>query len=101
MSGAADVVYLRDVLVIPEMVHAGDFKVELSGGFDDVARRVDEYVVTDQLERAFATALGMVKGAVTRNESEAAYLRGSFGSGESHFLTVLHAVLSGDPAAKR
>lgn len=100
MSETADVMFLRDVLVIPESVHAGDFKVELSGGFDDVERRVNEYVVTDQLARAFATALDMVKAAVTKNESEAAYLRGSFGSGKSHFLTVLHAVLDGHPAAR-
>lgn len=100
-GGAADAIFLRDVLVIPEVVHAGDFKVELSGGFDEIVRRVDEYVVTDQLARAFGTALDLVKGAVTKNESEAAYLRGSFGSGKSHFLTVLHAVLDGHPAARR
>jgi hypothetical protein len=101
MTEAADVMFLRDVFIIPEIVHAGDFKVELSGGFDDVERRVDEYVVTDQLARAFATALNMVKGAVIKNESEGAYLRGSFGSGKSHFLTVLHAVLDGHAAARR
>ncbi|WP_395109987.1 PglY protein [Actinomadura sp. SCN-SB] len=100
-GGAADVTYLRDVLVIPESVHAGDFKVDLASGFDDVERRLDEYVVTDQLARAFATALDMVKGAIEKNESEAAYLRGSFGSGKSHFLTVLHAILDGHPAARR
>jgi hypothetical protein len=100
VSEAADV-FLRDVLVIPESVYAGDFKIELSGGFDDVERRVGEYVLTDQLVRAFETALNMVKSAVTKNESEAAYLRGSFGSGKSHLLTVLHAVLDGHSAARR
>ncbi len=32
--------------------------------------------------------------------SRAAYLDGSFGSGKSHFMAVLHAILRGDPAAR-
>ncbi|MEU2600479.1 hypothetical protein ABZ669_25455 [Streptomyces hirsutus] len=35
---------------------------------------------------------------VRSGNSEAAYLHGSFGSGTSHFLTVLHAVLNNRPA---
>jgi len=92
--------FLRDVLDIPESVHAGDFKVELSQGFLDTQARVGEYVVTDQLRQAFGRALGIVRAAVRNNSSYAAYLHGSFGSGKSHFLTVLHAVLNNDPAAR-
>ena len=93
-------VLLRDVIDMPESVRAGDFKVELSGGFTDVARRVEEYVVTDQLREAFAKALAVVQAAVRDNTAHAAYLHGSFGSGKSHFLTVLNAVLSHDPVAR-
>ena len=32
--------------------------------------------------------------------SRAAYLDGSFGSGKSHFMAVLHAILRGDPDAR-
>lgn len=92
--------FLRDVLDIPESVHAGDFKVELSGGFVDTQARVAEYVVTDQLRQAFGRALGIVRAAIRNNSSYAAYLHGSFGSGKSHFLTVLHAVLNNDPVAR-
>ncbi|MGH4016923.1 MAG: PglY protein, partial [Pseudonocardiaceae bacterium] len=92
--------FLRDVLDIPESVHAGDFKVELSGGFRDTQARVDEYVVTDQLRQAFGRALGVVHAAVRNDSSYAAYLHGSFGSGKSHFLTVLHAILNNDPVAR-
>lgn len=94
--------YLRDVLQLPESVHAGDFKVELTGGFTDAetAARVGEYVVTDQLREAFREALSVVRSAVRDGHSHAAYLHGSFGSGKSHFLTVLHAVLNDDPAAR-
>jgi hypothetical protein len=95
--------YLRDVLDLPEAVHAGDFKVELTSGFTDAGTeaRVREYVVTDQLRTAFRKALGVVQKATRDGGSYAAYLHGSFGSGKSHFLTVLHAVLNGHVAARQ
>ncbi|SFD43794.1 hypothetical protein [Streptomyces aidingensis] len=92
---------LRDVLDIKEDMRAGDFKVELSGGFgsaDELGRRIEEYVVTPQLADQFSAALGMVRGSLRKGASYAAYLHGSFGSGKSHFLSVLHAVLNGEPA---
>lgn len=94
--------YLRDVLYLPESVHAGDFKVELTGGFTEAAtaERVREYVVTHQLRKAFRAALSMVRSALRDGSSHAAYLHGSFGSGKSHFLTVLHAVLNDAPEAR-
>ncbi|MFE9920220.1 hypothetical protein ACFYQA_01185 [Streptomyces sp. NPDC005774] len=99
--GGGDTVVLRDVLDIKEDVTAGDFKIELSQGFrGDSAGRVEEYVVTPQLQEEFRRALKLVRGAVRKGSSEAAYLHGSFGAGKSHFLTVLHAVLNGEPAAR-
>lgn len=99
--GGGDTVVLRDVLDIKEDVTAGDFKIELSQGFrGDSAGRVEEYVVTPQLQEQFRSALKLVRGAVRKGSSEAAYLHGSFGAGKSHFLTVLHAVLNGEPAAR-
>ncbi len=99
--GAGGTVVLRDVLDIKEDVYAGDFKVELSQGFSGrSAGRVEEYVVTPQLQEQFGKALKLIRGAVRKNASYAAYLHGSFGAGKSHFLTVLHAVLNGEPAAR-
>ncbi|MFE0962235.1 hypothetical protein [Streptomyces fungicidicus] len=99
--GAGETVVLRDVLDIKEDVYAGDFKVELSQGFSGrSAGRVEEYVVTPQLQEQFGKALKLIRGAVRKNASYAAYLHGSFGAGKSHFLTVLHAVLNGEPAAR-
>ncbi len=92
--------YLRDVIDMPESVHAGDFKVELTGGFTETDARVAEYVVTEQLRAAFGQALSIVRSAVRDGASHAAYLHGSFGSGKSHFLTVLHAVLNNNAAAR-
>src|SRR5207249_3270206 len=80
-------VLLRDVLDLPESVHAGDFKIDLTRGFTDVEARISEYVVTEQLAKALQKALGLVRSAVRDGNSHAAYLHGSFGSGKSHFLT--------------
>jgi hypothetical protein len=63
---------LRDVIDIPESVHAGDFKVELSGGFTHTEQRVAEYVVTDQLLAAFGKALSIVRAAVRDGSAHAA-----------------------------
>lgn len=100
IPASSDALYLRDVLDLPKSVRAGDFKVELSRGFDESEQRVREYVVTAQLEQAFRKSLGIVKAAVRDNTSHAAYLHGSFGSGKSHFLTVLHAILNDSQAAR-
>ncbi|MER7197444.1 PglY protein [Streptomyces sp. CB01635] len=91
---------LRDVIAVKEDVHAGNFKVDLSQGFNETDARVGEYVVTEQLQKQFRKALGLVADAVRTGDSHAAYLHGSFGAGKSHFLTVLHAALNNHPAAQ-
>ena len=50
--------------------------------------------------RNFDRALGLVKSAVETGASRAAYLDGSFGSGKSHFMAVLYAILDGDADAR-
>jgi len=96
----SDQVLLRDLVVIPDEVHAGDFVLSLSKGIGEKST-ITDYVVTEPLARNFDRALGLIKSAVETNASRAAYLDGSFGSGKSHFLAVLYAILSGDPAAPR
>ncbi|MBA9004995.1 phage resistance protein [Thermomonospora cellulosilytica] len=89
---------LRDLIDIPERVHAGDFVLTLSKGVGEDST-IRDYVVTDQLADCFDQALGIIQSAVEGGQSRAAYLDGSFGSGKSHFMAVLHAVLRQEPAA--
>src|SRR4051794_18224552 len=91
---------LRDVITIPEAVHKGDFVMSLATGVADSKATLDSYVVTPQLADAFNNALGFIASAVVENRSKAAYLDGSFGSGKSHFMAVLHLLLQRDPAAR-
>ena len=93
---------LRDVLDIPERAGAEDYVLRLTDSIEDaaVARTIDEYVVTPALAEAFDVALGLVAEAMTSGVSRGAFLTGSFGSGKSHFMAVLYALLRHNPAAR-
>ena len=93
---------LRNVITIPEQTGAEDYVLRLTESVsgDRVADTLREYVVTPDLERAFDSALGLVREAISSGSSRAAFLSGSFGSGKSHFMAVLHAVLGHEPAAR-
>lgn len=93
---------LRDVIDIKESLSTSDFVLRLSeattpAGAEGALR---DYVVTERLRDNFDEALGLIKAALDGHTSKAAYLHGSFGSGKSHFMAVLHALLSGSPAAR-
>ncbi len=92
--------FIKDLLDLPEQVNRGDFVLRLTEGVARPTETVDSYVVTPQLEQSFDTALALIKSAVEGNSSKAAYLHGSFGSGKSHFMAVLHLILSGNAKAR-
>ncbi|CAN5716302.1 hypothetical protein BH24ACT6_BH24ACT6_00070 [soil metagenome] len=91
---------LRELITIPEAVHKGDFVMSLATGVTDRAATLGSYVVTPQLAEAYGNALGFIASAVNESKSKAAYLDGSFGSGKSHFMAVLHLLLQRDSDAR-
>ncbi len=97
---------IRDLIEIPDHVSRGDFVLRLTEGIQDPETTLRTYVVTPQLVRAFDEALDLIGGALagTRADghgtSKAAYLHGSFGSGKSHFMAVLHLLLQGNRQAR-
>jgi hypothetical protein len=91
---------LRELIDIPEYVDRGQFVLRLSEGVQDPDATIKSYVVTEQLVRCFDDALNFVKGALDARTSKASYLHGSFGSGKSHFMAVLHLILRGNAAAR-
>ncbi len=91
---------LKDLILIPERVHQGDFVLQLSKGVTEPEQTLRDYVVTPQLVDAFSNALGFIEQAVQTNGSKAAYLHGSFGSGKSHFMAVLSLLLAGNTQAR-
>ncbi len=77
-------------------------KLSDSVGDQQLSETIDSYVVTPPaLAEAFDVALGVVDegGLRTGGENKAAFLDGSFGSGKSHFMAVLHAILGHAPQA--
>jgi hypothetical protein len=94
--------FLRDVIDIPRQAGDEDYVLRLTDSVDDqaVAQTVADYVVTDALAAAFDQALGLVAESITSGISRGAFLTGSFGSGKSHFMAVLYALLRHNPAAR-
>ena len=92
--------YIKDLIDIPEHVHAGDFVLKLAEGVDRADDTLRQYVVTPQLADCFDQALALVRGALTDGTSKGAYLHGSFGSGKSHFMAVLLLLLRNHPGAR-
>jgi hypothetical protein len=91
---------LRDLIHLPEHVSKSDFVMRLSEGVTKAGNTVSDYVVTEQLAGCFDRALSMVKTATMGGASQGSYLHGSFGSGKSHFMAVLHLLLGGDLSAR-
>ncbi len=92
---------LRELIDIPDRVEAADFVVKLDEGVARHAQTVRDYVVTDAIAEAVAQGVDLVGSALARQSSRGAFLDGSFGSGKSHYMAVLHLLLAGDLAARQ
>src|SRR5215469_11160855 len=92
--------FIKELLDIPEQVQRGDFVLRLSEGVHRADETLRDYVVTPELRMCFDNALSFMSSAVHSRTSKASYLHGSFGSGKSHFMAVLHLILQGNTAAR-
>lgn len=93
---------LHDVIDIPERVGADDYVLRLTDSTNDDQHlaALDQYVVTGSLRVNFGAATDLVADALQKDTLRAAYLTGSFGSGNSHFMAVLYALLGNHPAVR-
>ncbi|WP_034267098.1 BREX-2 system ATPase PglY [Actinospica robiniae] len=94
---------LREVIDIPERVDAGNLVLKLTEALRDeesLREALGDYVVTDKLVDNFGEGLDLIKSALDSGKSKAAYLHGSFGSGKSHYMAVLYALLRNLPDAR-
>src|SRR2546423_4544564 len=91
---------IKELIDIPEQVQRGDFVLRLSEGVNRAEETLRDYVVTPELQTCFDNALSFLSSAVHSRTSKASYLHGSFGSGKSHFMAVLHLILQGNPEAR-
>jgi hypothetical protein len=91
---------IAEILDLPDRVRKGDFVLNLSKGVTEPEKTLDQYVVTPQLVACFDDALSFIRSAVEAANSKACYLHGSFGSGKSHFMAVLHLLLQHNSAVR-
>lgn len=94
---------LKDVFTIPERAGSEDYVLRLTSTTDDegAAQAIENYVVTPEITRAFDQALDLISSAIRERKNRGAFLAGSFGSGKSHFMSVLHALLRHRPEARQ
>jgi hypothetical protein len=93
---------IKHLLDLPSQVNKGDFVLNLAAGVSsaNAEATLRHYVVTPQLAACFDQALNFIKAALDGRLSKACYLHGSFGTGKSHFMAVLHLLLLGLPEAR-
>ena len=91
---------LRELIDIPTTLPANRFVLRLSEGILDPEETLRDYVVTDQLAKSFNQALGVIRDSLQKRSSHGSYLHGSFGAGKSHFMAVLHLILTGNQQAR-
>ena len=94
-------ILVKELLSLPEHIRKGDFVVKLAEGIDDPKATASTYKVTPALADAFDRSLRLVGSALRDQKSQAAYLKGSFGSGKSHFMALLSLLLAGNEDAWR
>jgi hypothetical protein len=91
---------LRDAIHVPEAVHDDDFVMRIHEGVPAAEQTLKDYVVTDKIAEAFGEGLTLVNSALTRGNAKGAFVHGSFGAGKSHYMAVMHLLLSGNPHAR-
>jgi len=80
----------------PQDIRAMGFVIRLREAepdSDEARRLVDDYVVTPAVERALPSILDDMKQVFDRGEEYGRFIHGSFGSGKSHFMTILAMLL--------
>lgn len=92
---------VKDLFLLPESVLKARFVEKLAEAVNEPERVAESYVVTPALAGAFDKGLTMVGRALAEKRSVAAFVHGSFGSGKSHFMAMLHFLSTGEEHAWR
>jgi hypothetical protein len=90
---------LRDAIDIPIAVHDADFVLQIDKAQDQPDQTLNDYVVTPGIAEAFNDGLSLVQAAFDSTSARGAFVHGSFGAGKSHFMAVLHLLLTGNSHA--
>jgi hypothetical protein len=86
----------------PEDIRAMGFVIklrELAPDSPELAQLVNDYVVTPAVAKDLPVMFEQIRQVFDRGEEYGRFIHGSFGSGKSHFMTMLSLLLEGVPAA--
>src|SRR5438105_4798764 len=86
----------------PEDIRAMGFVIKLREAApdgDEVKKLVGDYVVTPAVGQELPKILDDMRQVFERGEEYGRFIHGSFGSGKSHFMTMLSLLLEDVPAA--
>src|SRR5262245_48466267 len=84
----------------PEDIRAMGFVIKLREAdprSDEVRQLVEDYVITPAVEKELPRILDDMKQVFDRGEEYGRFIHGSFGSGKSHFMTMLALLLETAP----
>ncbi|KQU28756.1 DUF6079 family protein [Rhodococcus sp. Leaf233] len=91
---------LRDAINIPLAVHDDDFVLQIHRAQEAASQTLTDYVVTESIAESFEKGLTLVEATLSSGSSKGAFIHGSFGSGKSHYMAVMHLLLTGNAQAK-
>src|SRR5262249_4536479 len=98
---------IRDAFDLPrpQDIRAMDFVIKLreaDPSSDEVRQLVEDYVITPTVEKELPRILDDMKQIFDRGEEYGRFIHGSFGSGKSHFMTMLALLIeTAAPAWKK
>jgi hypothetical protein len=90
---------VKPLFDLPETVSKTDYVEKLTDAVAHAERTTRTFVVTPSLKDAFGRSLQLIGSAVRDGKSQATYLKGSFGSGKSHFMALLSLLLDDNGVA--
>ena len=91
---------LRDAIDIPLAVHDADFVLQIDKAQEQPEQTLSDYVVTPGIAEAFQDGLELVEAAFANTSARGTFVHGSFGAGKSHYMAVLHLLLTGNVSAR-
>lgn len=91
---------LCEAIDIPRAVHDDDFVIQVHRAQEAAAQTLSDYVVTESIAESFEKGLTLVEATLSSGTSKGAFIHGSFGSGKSHYMAVMHLLLTGNSQAK-
>ncbi|KAA0098913.1 hypothetical protein CIW49_13635 [Mycolicibacterium sp. P1-18] len=90
---------LRDAIDVPLSVRDDDFVIQVHRAQEAADRTLSDYVVTESIAESFEKGLTLVEATLSSGSSKGAFIHGSFGSGKSHYMAVMHLLLTGNSQA--